>query len=130
MPIVPQWSDDSKTCIIINYQGRWTWDEFQDAAHITNGLMKSVDYSIVLIHNTLQGSTLPKGNILAQGTTAISGFEHNLLLIVVVVNSTLIRTFVNIAASLNPGGRGNIIKTVSTLEAAMSIAEKTIANPA
>lgn len=129
MPILPHWNDERKTTIIITYQGHWTWDEFHNAVEATNALMSSVDYDVVLIHNTLQGSSLPKGNILAQGTTAITGFKDNLLLIIVVASSTLIRTFVNIATSLNPGGRGNIIKTVATLEAALDIAEHTLANP-
>ena len=130
MPILPQWNDEHKTTIVITYQGRWTWDEFQAAVAATNVLMNSVDYSVVLIHDTLEGSVLPPGNILAQGRTAIAGFENNLTLIVVVLNSGVIRTFVNIAAGLNPGGRGNIIKTVSSLDIALDLAEKALANPA
>jgi hypothetical protein len=129
MPILPQWTDEHKTAIVINYQGHWTWEEFQRAVDAVNTLMRSVNYSVILIHNTLESANLPPGNILAQGRTAISGFADNLMLIIVVANSTLIRTFVNIAAGLNPGGRGNIIKTVASLEQAQRIVETILANP-
>lgn len=125
MPIVPQWSDEHKNCIIVTYQGHWTWDEFQEGVKATNSLMNSVDYPVILIHDTLEGSTLPSGNILAQASMAVRNFENNLLLIIVVMNSTLIRTFVKILVSLNPVGRGDLIKTVATLEAALNMAEKT-----
>ncbi len=129
MPILPQWSDERKTSIVINYQGHWTWEEFQAAVEATNELMNSVDYPVVLVHDTIQGSTLPPGNIVAHGKTAIAGFADNLALIIVVLNSSLIRTFLNIVTGLNPAGRGKIIKTVSSLEEALHIAEKAFANP-
>jgi hypothetical protein len=127
MPILPHWNDENKTSIVISYQGHWSWDEFQAAVESTNVLMNSVDYPVVLIHDTLQGSTLPSGNIVAHGKTAIAGFANNLALIIVVLNSSLIRTFLNIVAGLNPAGRGKIIKTVSSLDEALQLAQKTLA---
>ena len=79
MPISPQWTDERKAALVITYQGHWTWDEFQGAVDATNALMNSVDYPVVLIHNTLGGSALPPGNILAQGRSAIAGFPITLL---------------------------------------------------
>ena len=129
MPINVDWVDANKEILLVTYQGHWTWEEFQNAVYATNVLMNSVDYSVVLIHDTLQGSALPPGNIIAQGKTAISSFADNLVLIIVVVNSSLIRTFLNIISGLNPSGRGQITKTVSTLEEANSLAQKSLANP-
>ena len=77
MPVLPQWSDERKTSIVITYQGHWTWDEFQSGVDAINVLMNSVDYPVVLIHDTIQGSTLPPGNIIGQGKAAIAGFADN-----------------------------------------------------
>ena len=128
MPVTPKWKDDRKTTIVITYQSQWTWDEFHDAVGATNTLMDSVDYPVVLIHDTSHGGMLPPGNVVAHGQSAITNFSNNLALIVVVVNSTLIRTFLSIVISMNPAGRGDKIKMAPTLEKANAIAEEVLLN--
>jgi hypothetical protein len=128
MPVSPKWKDVRKTTIVITYQSPWTWDEFHEAAQATNALMDTVDHDVVLIHDTSHGGILPSGNIVAHGVSAISNFSDNLALIVVVVNSTLIRTFLSIVISMNPAGRGDKIKTVPTLEKAYLMADEILQN--
>jgi hypothetical protein len=124
MPISVQWSDESQTCIVVSYQGHWSWAEFQEAVQATNNLMNSVDQKVVLIEDTSMGGILPPGNVVAHGKNAIANFPDNLILIVVVANSSLIRTFLSIIATMNPGGRGSIIKTSATLEQALDMARQ------
>ena len=124
MPVTPKWNDDRKTTIVVTYQNPWTWAEFQAAAVATNGLMNSVDYNIVLIQDTSHSGMLPPGNIVLHGKTAIANFPNNLALIIVVVNSTLVRTFLSIVAGMNPAGRKDQIKTAPTLEKAYALAEE------
>ena len=126
MSVSPKWKDDRKTTIVVSYQSPWTWKEFQEAALATNALMNSVDYDVVLIQDTSHGSMLPPGNIVGHGNTAITNFPGNLALIVVVVNSTLVRTFLSLVTGMNPGGRAGIIKTAPTLEKAFVIAEEAL----
>ena len=126
MPVTPKWKDDRKTTIVVTYQNPWTWTEFQAAAVATNALMDSVDYNVVLIQDTSHGGLLPPGNIVLHGKTAIANFPGNLAVIIVVVNSTLIRTFLSIVAGMNPGGRKDQIKTAPTLEKAYLMAEDTL----
>ena len=129
MPISVQWVDESQTCIAVTYEGHWSWAEFQTAAQTTNDLMSSIEHGVVIIENTLAGGVLPAGNIIANGKNAITSFPENTSLIIVVVNSSLIRTFLSIVANMNPGGRGSIIKTVATLEEAYQLAGLTCPNP-
>jgi len=126
MPVTTKWKDDRKNTIVITYQTPWTWNQFREAAEATNTLMNSVDYEVVIIEDTSHGSMLPPGNIVGYGTSAIANFPSNLALIVVVVNSTLVRTFLSLVAGMNPGGRGEIIKTAATLEKAYQLAEETL----
>jgi hypothetical protein len=126
MSVTPKWKDERQTTIVVTYQNPWTWDEFDEAALATNALMKSVDYHVVLIEDTSHGGLLPPGNVVAHGKWAIANFPNNLALIVVVVNSSLIRTFLSIVAGMNPGGRKDLIKTAPTLEKAYAMAEEAL----
>jgi hypothetical protein len=123
MPVTPKWKDDRKTTLVITYQNPWTWREFKEAAQATNAMMDSVNASVVLIHDTSHGGLIPPGNIVGNGVNAVANFPNNLALIIVVVNSTLIRTFLSMVVGMNPGGRGDKIKTAPTLEKAYAMAE-------
>lgn len=126
MSVSAKWKDEHKTTIVVTYQNPWTWTEFHEAALTTNALMDSVDYNIVIIEDTSHGSMLPPGNIVGHGKTAIANFPSNLALIVVVANSTIVRTFLSLVTGMNPGGRANIIKTASTLEKAYAMADEAL----
>jgi hypothetical protein len=126
MSVLAKWKDEHKTTVVVTYQSPWTWNEFHEAALTTNALMESVDYGVVLIEDTSHGSLLPPGIIIGHGKTAIANFPSNLTLIVVVANSTIIRTFLSLVAGMNPGGRANIIKTAPTLEKAYAMAEEAL----
>jgi hypothetical protein len=126
MSVSAKWRDKHKTTVVVTYQSPWTWIEFHEAALATNALMESVDYDVVIIEDTSHGSMLPGGNIVGHGKTAIANFPNNLALIVVVANSTIVRTFLSLVTGMNPGGRANIIKTAPTLEKAYAIAEEAL----
>ena len=123
MPVSPKWKDERKTTLIVTYQNPWTWPEFQEAAQATNAMMDSVDAPVVLIHDTSHGGLIPPGHIVSNGVNVVANYPQNLALIIVVVNSTLIRTFLSMVIGMNPGGRGDKIKTAPTLEKAYVIAE-------
>jgi hypothetical protein len=122
MPVTPKWKDDRKTTLVITYQNPWTWREFKDAAQATNAMMETVANGVVLIHDTSHGGLIPSGNIVGNGVSAVANYPNNLALIIVVVNSTLIRTFLSMVVGMNPGGRGDKIKTAPTLEKAYAMA--------
>lgn len=128
MPISVQWTDTTECCVVVTYEGHWSWAEFQTAAQATNDLVNSVEHSVVIIENTLAGGILPPGNIIANGKNAITSFPENTGLIIVVVNSSLIRTFLSIVANMDPRGRRGIIKTVATLEQALEMAREVCAD--
>ncbi len=124
MPISVQWSDESQTCIVVSYRGHWSWAEFQVAVQATHNLMNSVGHKVVLIADSSMGGILPPGNIISNGKNALANLPDNITLIVVVANSSLIRTFVSIIVTTNPAGRGDIIKLSHTLEQALDIARE------
>ncbi len=128
MPVSPKWKDDRKTTIVITYQNPWIWDEFHDGILSTNALMDTVEYDVVLIHDTSHGGMLPIGNVVTHGNEAVERFSSNVALIIVVVNSTLIRTFLSIVISMNPAGRGDKIKMMPTLEKAYVLADEALQN--
>ena len=130
MAINVSWVDQNKEIVLIKYEKRWTWDEFQEKVDATNALISSVNYPVVLIHDTLQGSVLPPGNIIAQGKMAFAGAADNVALIIVVVNSSMIQTFLSLVTQLIPSKHGQIIKIVSSLEEAYQLAQETRSNPA
>ncbi|MCA0458027.1 MAG: hypothetical protein LCI00_28935 [Chloroflexi bacterium] len=121
MPISVQWTDHRRCCVVVTYSDLWSWSDFQKAALVTNDLVSSVPHPVAIIENTLDGSVLPSGNIIANGKNAITGFPDNTSLIVVVLNSSIIRTFLSIVTNMNPRGRGGIIKTSATLEEALAL---------
>jgi len=123
MSINVSWVDQNKEILVVTYVKRWTWEEFQETVVTTNTLIKAIDHPVVLIHDTLQGSVLPPGNIIAQGKMAFAGAADNVALIIVVVNSSLIQTFLSLVAKFVPNGRGHIIKTVSSLEEAYQLSQ-------
>lgn len=129
MPISVHWTNDqTQTCVEVTYHGHWTWSEFQTAAAATNDLVSSVPHDVAIIENTLDGSVLPSGNIIANGKSAITSFPDNTALIVVVLNSSLIRTFLSIVANMDPRGRRGIIKMVATLDEARQLASMAFAD--
>ena len=128
MPVTPKWKDDRKTTLVITYQNPWTWREFKEAAQTTNTMMETVTDTVALIHDTSHGGLIPSGNIVGNGVSAVANYPNNLALIIVVVNSTLIRTFLSMVTGMNPGGRGDKIKTAPTLEKAYAMAESEIIN--
>lgn len=69
MPISVQWTDNTECCVVVTYEGHWSWAEFQTAAQATNDLVNSVEHPVVIIENTLAGGVLPPGNIIANGKT-------------------------------------------------------------
>ncbi len=129
MSININWVDENKEIILIKYEKRWTWTEFQEAVDTTNAMINAVNHPVVEIHDTLEGAVLPQGNIIAQGKQAFAGAADNVSLIIVVVNSSIIQTFLSLVAKFIPNGRGHIIKTVSTMEEANRLSQEVHSNP-
>ncbi len=90
--------------------------------------MNTVTHNVVIIENTLDGGVLPAGNVIANGKSAITSFPDNTALIIVVVNSSFIRTFLSIVANMDPRGRRGIIKMVATIDEAYQLAEMAVAD--
>jgi len=49
MPITVDWYNAEKTALLYIYDGRWTWNEFDDAVAQGNALMQSVPYMVHVV---------------------------------------------------------------------------------
>lgn len=61
MSIKVLWDDTDKTIIRYMYEGRWTWDDFQNAYVEAKVMLDEVNHKVALIIDVRNSSLLPNG---------------------------------------------------------------------
>jgi hypothetical protein len=49
MPVTNSWEDEAKTILVNDFQGQWTWDEFEAGVLRGYELIKTVDHPVYVI---------------------------------------------------------------------------------
>ncbi len=118
MAIVTQWDNDTKTIIRHDFSGKWTWDEFLEAAKRANELMDTVLHRVDVIANMRDG-IMPHQYALPKALYVIRTSSANMGVIVMVVNPILAATS-NIFKKISPEFN-KVTRAASSLEAARKL---------
>ncbi len=85
MGVFVKWDNPEQTVIRNDFEGAWTWDEFEHAMAESRQLMLGVSHQVDVIVNMKPGE-MPRGNALAYGVNAMRKWPANLRTMIVVTN--------------------------------------------
>jgi hypothetical protein len=51
MPVHAYWDDTEKTILVVSFEGRWTWDEYEQMRGTALAMMDSVDHPIDIVYD-------------------------------------------------------------------------------
>jgi len=122
MPITTRWYDDSHKVILHTYEGEWTWDDLSKGLNDLEFLTDSVPYKVIVLTDMRGTNILPKGNLLAQGKTAIKRAPENISQVIIVIQSRLIEVFATLMFEMIPAWR-NRVRFVKTYEEGLKLVE-------
>ena len=94
------WDNDAHTAIRYDFEGQWTWSEFDAATKTAFELTRSVDHAVDSISNFRPGALIPS-NALFQFRRAMVDAPKNRGITVIVGSSTFIKTLVSVFSRLN-----------------------------
>lgn len=83
MTIEVTWIDDTHTGILVDFRGKWTWDDLRAANEKSSELIKSVTYPVDTVNDLTHSGGLPNG-ALTEGRAMMHGFESGEGLMLVV----------------------------------------------
>ena len=102
MGVMSTWDNEVKTIIRVDFEGEWTWDEFESAQHELKERLDSVDHKADIIV-VLGTGTVPQG-ALAKFSTIVTtpAFAHpNAGLLAIVGANDFTKTLADIFAKLH-----------------------------
>ncbi len=82
MAIAILWDDEARTCLRLDFEGPWRWDEYDSAIAEASSTIESAGHRVDLIHNLRAGSRMPIGYFLPHFRYALNLMGANLGLIV------------------------------------------------
>lgn len=91
MPITITWEDDSRQIIRGDVNGRWSFDEMQDALRQTIAMMDSVPHKVDFIIDVSRSQLIPGGATQAAQSVATPETHRNEGLKIVVGANALVR---------------------------------------
>ncbi len=84
MGVAVFWDNEAKTCLRLDFEGPWRWDEYDSAIAEASASIESAGYRVDLIHNLQAGSRMPLGYFLPHFRYALNLMKANLGFIVFV----------------------------------------------
>ena len=118
MPINVRWLDDTKTIIVLEYVGAWTWDELFRARSAAAEMRGSWDAPLPSIQDLTRGQFLPK-DIFANAHRVSATMPENSFIVLVGAN-TLARAVLETLRRLGRG-RQQQYHTAATVEEAATL---------
>ena len=122
MSVELYWDDDARTTMLLEFEGRWTWEQLFEQLAVAKQVGDKADYVIGAIVNISDGVSLPGGSLLNP-----TNFENAKKLlemgssgtgpIVIAGDNRMLRTAYNTMARLNASAVENIF-FASSLEGA------------
>jgi hypothetical protein len=99
MGIEVSWIDDSHTGILVEFKGKWTWDDMRSANEKTSEMVKSVSYAVDTVNDLTHSAGLPSG-ALTEGRAMMNGFESGDGLMLVVQAGGFVKSLYNVFQKL------------------------------
>ena len=122
MPITVQWFDAEHTLIKVDYEGRWTWDEFFAAADDGRALAKSVNHRVDYILDMRNGVIPRSGSTLTNSRTVMAKRAPNSG-IFVTLTTPFVKTMLNVFKNFDRE-HGSIMYAAGTPEEAIALISK------
>jgi hypothetical protein len=124
MPLHISWDNDEKTIIRCEGEGKWTWDDYHDALNQVMDMAKTVSNRVDLIIVQKPGSITPRGSGQPHYERALKIRPDNFGMNVVITQSTLARTMVDIWSKVPGNKLAGQIKLVASLEDAYAVIDQ------
>jgi len=102
MPATYQWFDDSKTIMIEEFSGQWTWNDFTDCIKGATDLIREVDHDVIAIADYTETKMMPvSGASLKIARDVMNYAPDNWRGVIIVTNNRLIRSMVSLFQNAN-----------------------------
>ncbi len=119
MSITVEWDNPEKTIVRVTFAGRWTWAEFYEfVTKQVQPLIRTVDHTVDVISDFRDSGPLPLGPAITYANNVMKSYPPNAGIMVIVSNSLLIKTLVNVFSSAFKSGIGAKTFAVTSLEEA------------
>lgn len=123
MGIKVAWHNDEKTILHLQYEDKWTWDEFVDANEVARRMILSVLHTVDVIVE-LGPKLLPEGAF-SRGKQQADLAPENQGITVVITQNSAVRIILSVLQTITKIGRkGPAYAAVPTLEDAFALIEK------
>lgn len=122
MPINNHWYDEAQTILKVDYDGRWTWDEFFAAADKGRELAKSVSHRVDYILDMQKGSVPNGGSTLTNSRTVMARRAPNSGIFVILTNP-FVKIMLNVFKNFDRE-HGSIMYAAATLDEALATIAK------
>lgn len=119
MPVHITWGNEGKTYTVFEFEGKWTWDEYNKARAEGIDMVNSVSHMVNLIVDYSHSSFFPN-NMLSNFGSSLEKVPKSFDLAVIVTESKFVLALANMIAKL-PFSRGVRFKVVKTMEQAHAI---------
>lgn len=124
MTITVQWDDESQTIVRWVFEGKWTWDEYNQAMTESNQRVRGVEHAVDAIMDLTHSNMLP-ANVLSNTHAARDEIQpKNIRWIYIVSHQALLKALINIFTRLYERfGKGGLAM-MDSLDAAYADIQK------
>jgi hypothetical protein len=122
MPVTNNWYDDAQTILKVDYDGRWTWDEFFAGADKGRELAKSVGHRVDYILDMRKGNVPNGGSTLTNSRTVMARRAPNSGIFVILTNP-FVKIMLNVFKNFDRE-HGAIMYAAGNVEEALAIITK------
>lgn len=122
MPINVTWANQEQDIVFLDYEGRWTWDEYFNAMKQLGQFIASVNHRVDAIANMKPGIMPTSGSAMTAARTTLRGLPPNRGVIVIVTNP-LIGAMLTIFRQFDRD-MGNLLRAANSVEEGYTIIQQ------
>ena len=127
MPIAVEWYNEEQQAVIQRFDGNWNWPDLSESLVLINQLSEGKPMPLLIdMSNT---KIIPAGNVLLQTKSVSMKAPEHITHLVLVIDSHLIKTFINIIFNVIPSWRSRT-QFARTVEEGRKLVDKIIAEQA
>lgn len=123
MPVTLDWYDQQHRAVIYRVTEHWTWEELRSTVSNLQSLADAAPGNIIMIIDISQSNILPPGNTVLNGQYMIRQLPEKISNIVVIIESSLIKTFMTMIFGMMPTWR-NRMRFVKTEQEGQEIIDQ------
>jgi len=124
MPIQVVWDNDAKTIVRWDFDPGWTWDEYREAALLTNEMIGSVSHRVSCIRNLRKTSMPHGGDVLGQWKRTLVAAPDNMGMVIATDADTFLSAMAEIFKRVQRDNAHPITRANTVEEARQMIAER------